>query len=263
MTIIKNRATKALAYGVSILALAGVTNAYCASNASAMSNDEILAAATREVNVETMFKYKEDGYDDAQTWLVEKVNMQTQQQEQVTRIIQDYGDYLELNEISQIQQIMEKQSVATSISELKQYKAELDKWSQYGADKKQKALQEKKEAEERAAQEALAAQQAAQQAALVQSSQVVSYNNTNVSSSTNTSYSWSGGSAKDFIVSKESGGNYNATNGRYFGAYQLDISYLNGDLSQENQDRVAEQYVNNRYGSWENAASHWQANGWY
>lgn len=259
MTIIKNRATKALAYGVSILALAGVTNAYCASNASAMSNDEILAAATREIKVETMFKYKEDGYDNAQSWLVDKINMQTQQQDQVTRIIQDYGDYLDLNEISQIQQIMEKQSVATSISELKQYKAELDKWSQYGADKKQKALQEKEEAEERAAQEALAAEQAAQQAAIAQNVQTISYSNTNA----NTSYSWSGGSAKDFIVSKESGGNYNATNGRFFGAYQLDISYLNGDLSQENQDRVAEQYVNNRYGSWENAAAHWQSNGWY
>lgn len=77
-------------------------------------------------------------------------------------------------------------------------------------------------------------------------------------------YSYDGScSAKDWIVQRESGGNYNATNGRYYGAYQLDISYLNGDLSQENQDRVAEQYVSNRYGSWENAAAHWRSHGWY
>lgn len=259
----KNKVTKALAYGVSIVALAGVTNAYASTQAEALTNDEIINAATREVSVESMLKYKEDGYTDAQTWLVDKVQMQSAQQNQVTYIIQNYGDYLQLDEIAQIQGIMEKQSVAKSINELKQYKTELDKWSQYGADKKQKALQEKKEAAERAEQEAQAAQLAAQQSTQVVTTQPVQQTQALVANATsNSSYSWSG-SAKDFIVSKESGGNYNATNGRYYGAYQLDISYLNGDLSQENQDRVAEQYVQNRYGSWENAMSHWQSNGWY
>lgn len=70
-------------------------------------------------------------------------------------------------------------------------------------------------------------------------------------------------SAKAFIVMKESGGNYNARNGRYIGAYQLTDSYLGGDYSPENQDRVAEQYVRNRYGSWMGAANFWLSHGWY
>lgn len=70
-------------------------------------------------------------------------------------------------------------------------------------------------------------------------------------------------SARAFIVMKESGGNYNARNGRYIGAYQLTNTYLNGDYSPENQDRVAEQYVKNRYGSWMNAAAFWQTHHWY
>lgn len=70
-------------------------------------------------------------------------------------------------------------------------------------------------------------------------------------------------SAKAFIVMKESGGNYNARNGRYVGAYQLTDSYLGGDYSPENQDRVAEQYVRNRYGSWMGAANFWLSHGWY
>lgn len=75
--------------------------------------------------------------------------------------------------------------------------------------------------------------------------------------------SWSGGSAKDFIIYHESRGDYNARNGKYYGAYQMDESRLNGDYSKENQDRVAEQYVADRYGSWENAMAFWQSHGWY
>lgn len=70
-------------------------------------------------------------------------------------------------------------------------------------------------------------------------------------------------SARAFIVMKESGGNYNARNGRYIGAYQLTNTYLNGDYSPENQDRVAEQYVRGRYGSWMAAANFWVSHGWY
>lgn len=70
-------------------------------------------------------------------------------------------------------------------------------------------------------------------------------------------------SARAFIMGKESGGRYDARNGRYYGAYQLDISYLNGDLSPENQDRVANNYVMNRYGSWMNAVAFWQTHHWY
>lgn len=252
MKFIKNK-TKALAMCLSVMALAGVTNAFCVNEANAIIvNDEITNAAVRTTTLDAMIPYKEDGYDNAQTWLVDKCNMKNSQHEDVIFIIQNYGDYLEQNDILEIQDIMEKQSVCDTITELKQYKARLDGWKQYGADKKQKALQEKKEAEERAAQEAAAH-------ANYQNQQSSSYS---APSYSYTDYSWNG-SARDFIVSKESGGSYSATNGRYYGAYQLDISYLNGDLSQENQDRVAEQYVSNRYGSWENAAAHWQSHGWY
>ena len=67
--------------------------------------------------------------------------------------------------------------------------------------------------------------------------------------------------AKAWIAARESGGNYGATNGQYIGKYQLSASYLNGDYSAANQERVADQYVASRYGSWQNAQAHWQANG--
>ncbi|MEQ6206157.1 LysM protein [Enterococcus pernyi] len=69
--------------------------------------------------------------------------------------------------------------------------------------------------------------------------------------------------AKEWIAQKESSGSYTATNGRYIGRYQLDSSYLNGDYSAANQERVAEQYVASRYGSWDAAKAFWLANGWY
>ncbi|MGN8982999.1 LysM peptidoglycan-binding domain-containing protein [Enterococcus villorum] len=70
-------------------------------------------------------------------------------------------------------------------------------------------------------------------------------------------------SAKEWIAQKESSGSYTATNGRYIGRYQLDSSYLNGDYSAANQEKVAEQYVTSRYGSWEAAKAFWETNGWY
>lgn len=70
-------------------------------------------------------------------------------------------------------------------------------------------------------------------------------------------------SARAFIIMKESGGNYQATNGRYYGAYQLDRSYLNGDFSPANQDATAERYVKGRYGSWMAAYRFWVGHNWY
>ncbi|MGT2750085.1 aggregation-promoting factor [Streptococcus orisasini] len=81
--------------------------------------------------------------------------------------------------------------------------------------------------------------------------------------STSSSLSASDAAAKEFIAQKESGGNYNAQNGQYYGRYQLSSSYLKGDLSAENQERVADAYVTSRYGSWTAAQAFWNANGWY
>lgn len=95
----------------------------------------------------------------------------------------------------------------------------------------------------------------------VSQSQVASANSSSSSYSSNV-----GGddaAAKAWIAQRESGGSYTAQNGQYIGKYQLTASYLGGDYSPANQERVADQYVANRYGSWSNAKSHWLANGWY
>lgn len=77
------------------------------------------------------------------------------------------------------------------------------------------------------------------------------------------SYQGSSSSAKEIIAQRESGGSYDARNGQYIGRYQLSSSYLNGDYSAANQERVADQYVAQRYGSWDNALAFWNNNGWY
>ena len=80
--------------------------------------------------------------------------------------------------------------------------------------------------------------------------------------STTTSTS-SDDSAKAWISNHESGGSYTARNGQYYGKYQLSASSLNGDYSAANQERVANQDVSSRYGSWSQAKQHWINNGWY
>ena len=69
--------------------------------------------------------------------------------------------------------------------------------------------------------------------------------------------------SKEWIAQKESSGSYTAQNGQYYGRYQLTITYLNGDLSPENQEKTADAYVADRYGSWSAAKNFWLANGWY
>ncbi|RRG10902.1 MAG: LysM domain-containing protein [Lactobacillus sp.] len=83
------------------------------------------------------------------------------------------------------------------------------------------------------------------------------------SASTSTTTSGSDASAKAWIAARESGGSYTARNGQYVGKYQLSSSYLNGDYSAANQERVANNYVSSRYGSWSAAKAHWQSQGWY
>lgn len=86
---------------------------------------------------------------------------------------------------------------------------------------------------------------------------------TSTATTTTTPASSSEEAARQWIIQHESGGNYSAQNGQYYGAYQLSLAYLNGDLSASNQDAVANQYVASRYGSWEAAQAFWQQNGWY
>ena len=86
---------------------------------------------------------------------------------------------------------------------------------------------------------------------------------TSSATATTTPASSSEEAARQWIIQHESGGNYSAQNGQYYGAYQLSLSYLNGDLSASNQDTVANQYVASRYGSWAAAQAFWQQNGWY
>ena len=86
---------------------------------------------------------------------------------------------------------------------------------------------------------------------------------TSTATTTTTPASSSEEAARQWIIQHESGGNYSAQNGQYYGAYQLSLAYLNGDLSASNQDAVANQYVASRYGSWAAAQAFWQQNGWY
>jgi len=128
-------------------------------------------------------------------------------------------------------------------------------------------------AEQAASDAAAAASQAAAaqaQAAQQQSAQVqaTTYSaNTYSTNTTTTTYtstvSGDEAAAKAWIANKESGGSYTAQNGQYYGKYQLSSSYLHGDYSAENQEKVADSYVANRYGSWTAAQQFWQTHGWY
>ena len=87
-----------------------------------------------------------------------------------------------------------------------------------------------------------ASQSTTSQATTSYSNQAATSNNTSAS----TGVSGSEASAKSWIAGKESS-----------------ASYLNGDYSAANQEKVANSYVASRYGSWSAAQSFWQANGWY
>lgn len=82
----------------------------------------------------------------------------------------------------------------------------------------------------------------------------------------------SSGDAKEQIAWYESRGSYDATNGQYWGRYQLSNGWfdgydkdfiLNTEEGHAIQEEKANEYVEGRYGSWENAHNFWQNNGWY
>ena len=76
-------------------------------------------------------------------------------------------------------------------------------------------------------------------------------------------YAANSNSNANYIASRESGGSYSARNGQYIGKYQLSASYLHGDYSPANQERVARQYAISRYGSWQAAANFHRTHGWW
>lgn len=95
--------------------------------------------------------------------------------------------------------------------------------------------------------------------------EIIDTNSTTASTETTyiSSLSAADAAAKEVIAQRESSGSYTAQNGQYYGRYQLSLSYLNGDLSPENQEKVADAYVAGRYGSWSAALAFWNTNGWY
>ena len=120
-----------------------------------------------------------------------------------------------------------------------------------------------------ASQAALQSQQAASQSAAATSTAYTTMAATSTTTSTSstssytTSLSSSEEAAKEWIAQKESGGSYTKQNGNYYGKYQLSSSYLNGDYSAANQEKVADQYVASRYGSWTAAQAFWESHRWY
>ncbi len=79
------------------------------------------------------------------------------------------------------------------------------------------------------------------------------------------SYQGSSSWAKEWIAQRESGGSYSAynPNGGYYGRYQLNPSLVPYGASPAQQEAAADNYVAQRYGSWEQAQQFWAANGWY
>lgn len=99
--------------------------------------------------------------------------------------------------------------------------------------------------------------------AVSQQGSTVATTGNNGGSSYTSGVSGSEAAAKEWIAQHESGGSYGARNGQYIGRYQLSAAYLNGDYSPANQERVADQYVAQRYGGWQQAQAHWMSAGWY
>lgn len=107
------------------------------------------------------------------------------------------------------------------------------------------------------------AQNSSQAYTQAQNSQNVQSADQQTSTHYNSSVSESEQTAKEWIAQRESHGSYSARNGQYVGKYQLSADKLNGDLTPANQERTADNYVKQRYGSWAQAKQAWLQNGWY
>lgn len=154
----------------------------------------------------------------------------------------------------------EKQAQEAKKKQEEQKKREEQQKAQAAAEAKKKAEEQQKQEEQQHQAQQAAQQQADHESQPAPTSQPQSSGG---AANPNTGLSMSEQQAKEWIAARESGGRYNAQNGRYYGRYQLDISYLHGDLSPQNQDNVANNYVNGRYGGWAAAQRFWQSHGWY
>lgn len=137
--------------------------------------------------------------------------------------------------------------------------------SQAQTDSASAASQASSTASDQASADSLAAAQSAAATSTAYTTMAATSTTTSTSSTSSytSSLSSSEEAAKEWIVQKESGGSYTAQNGNYYGKYQLSSSYLNGDTSAANQEKVADQYVASRYGSWTAAQAFWESHGWY
>lgn len=164
---------------------------------------------------------------------------------------------------TQTAQVAQAQQQAQAAAQAQQQaaQAQAEAQAQQQAAQAQAAAQAAQAQAQQAAQ-AQAAAQAQQQVAQAQTTTVAA-STTATTATTTTTTSDDEAAAREWIANKESGGSYTVANGQYIGKYQLSASYLNGDYSAENQERVAESYVASRYGSWANAKQHWLSTGWY
>ena len=171
------------------------------------------------------------------------------------------GQKLEVGENGQVAQAQPKQQVQQS-----QQQAQAP--VQQVQPKQESAQVEKNDNEQVHVQPQVEQQQQAQpkqtvQAQPKQQAQPQQVSQKPAATSNNSGNSSSEDAAKAAIANRESGGSYSASNGQYYGKYQLGKSMLNGDLSESNQEKTADNYVNGRYGSWSNALEHSDQYGWY
>lgn len=247
----KKKATIILLLGIIVVAavVAGLLFAHQAEaeteyNATSVDTGNYQYTVSFKEITYPVYAYTNEGYDNIKDWCLAVKEKKSQYKTIADDVNNKYEGFLLDEQYTLLQECGENIQNCSNLTDMAKYEAQIQEVIA--------AVQKTKEDYEAA----VAASNAQYQAINSYSSEPTYY--------APTSSSWSdAASAKAFIIGKESGGSYTATNGRYYGAYQLDSSYLNGDYSAENQDRVAENYVNNRYGGWEGAASFWQSHGWY
>ena len=223
--------------------------------------DNLINTCSFQSNFTSKVKYgcNDDYSGSSQEWAEEMKNQRNLNEIHIKLLQTIYRGYLKDENNQTLSSLLEENSSANSLEDLQSIGDKINSAKNTFEENRTKAIAEA-EAKKKATE--YAATMKAQSDSQAVTTQSYAGNDSNSYSSSGETYQ-DAGDAKSWIIQKESGGNYNAQNGRYYGAYQLDRSYLNGDYSKENQDRTAENYVANRYGSWENAKAFWEQNGWY